>query len=438
MYRPSFLFLALFTLFALPAPGFADAPAWDELGIPAGGRIYLAGGRSPGQVALAIYFHAGTATAPAASPLPLLAPRAFLDDGSQDFASELAARGWSLRSRCDLDGAGVFLAGPRMDLEEVLTHLLERLEAPAALDQASLDRAWERLQEDWERWSGVPEVALRETLAARHYGEHPYAAGLGRVRPETAVKPKLEALRAFLAERYQAGGMVMLIAGDLDPAAILARWQTRFDALPGVLAAPPSLLRHAPAGGEHRQEGAGRTLMLLQFPGPPGGAKTAAATAVLAGVLSQRLHMDIQKAGLGSSATAWYDFTSPGPQPVAIQVRDFPPGKLPALRVLVDRIVDRMRHGEFSEYQVITAKDIIFQQMDAATGRGEGVQVEGLGPLMNWGQQVLRHALHFHRWRVPFERRLMDTGKPEVIEAAQSLSAEQATLGLLLPSSELD
>ena len=311
--------------------------------------------------------------------------------------------------------------------------MIRRVELGVPISQGDLDRAWDGLEADWERWSRAPEVSLRALMSAGHYGDHPYAVGLGRERPEGAAAPRLEDLRAFVRERYQAGAMQLLVAGDLDPRAMLASWRDRLDALSGRILLVPEPGGVAPGGGEFRLPSAGRDLMLLQFPVPAGDVDAAAASAVLAGVLSIYLKEELPKAGLAWTASAWFDYTAMGPQPLEVRVRDFPGERSDELRAMLPRIFERIGEGSFSEYRVITAKDNLYQQMDVAAGLGDGPLRSEPAALMNWGQQVLRHGLHFRRWRVPFERALLATAKEDVAEAARRyLVMERATLGLLI------
>ncbi len=434
--RVRILLLLLLIGLSLSSPASA-APTWEEYGIPAGGRFYFAGGLSPDLASVSVYFPAGTAVRPDAPLLPLLASRVFLGPEGLDAGglldADLAAIGWKRRVRCDLDGAGVFLAGPKRSLEPVLGRVLRRLESAEPITQDDLDRAWSSLEADWERWSRAPEVNLRADMARRHYGEHPYAVDLGRRRPESAARPDLEALRAFVGERYQAGAMQLLVAGDLEPAALLDRWQDRLDALPGRILLVPESTGEVGGGGEFRHAADGRNLMLLQFPVPAGDVDAAASTAVLAGVLRMYMKEELPRAGLAWTASAWYDYTAMGPQPLEVRVRDFPGERGEEVKTMLLRIFERIAAEDFSEYKVITAKDILFQQMDVAAGRGEGPRDSDVNTLLSWGQQVLRHGLHFRRWRVPFERSLLATSKEDVADAARRyLDLERATLGLLI------
>jgi hypothetical protein len=435
------LLLLLLAIQPLPVQGEA---AWTELGIPAGGRIMLVGGLSPGQAMIGLTFPAGTATLPGTPLIPLLAPRTWIGttglagkDG--DLRRDLELLGWSLETHCDRDGAGLILGGPVAGLAAVTERLLGRLEAVENAP-ARLDLAWREQERAWQAAGESPEMALRSGLAALHHGKRPYAVGLGldRIKPEGATPPDAEAMAAFLDERYQAGGMVMLVAGDLEPEAFLKRWRGRLERLPGRLLPPPIVPSAMDAGGGELRLAAGdRPLLILQYPGPQGAEESSGAAAALAGVLTQRMQEDIRGAGLARGASAWFDFTSPGHSPLEIQVRGFDPARLDELRTQLGRVFKRMREGEFSEYAVITAKDNLFQAMDAASSPDGKPHNDDGEALRRWGRTVLRHALHFGRWRSLFERRLLDTGKPEVQAAAQRLLVdERATLGLLDPGGE--
>ncbi len=434
----------LMLIFTIQAPSVRGEALWSEFGIPAGGRIKLVGGLSPGQAMIGLSFPAGSSTRPTEPLIPLLAPRCWigsagLSDDGDDLRRDLGRLGWTLETYTDLDGAGLILGGPVEGLATVMERMLLRLELVKP-EPVNLDLAWEEQELIWGSTGESPEMVLRDGLAVRHHGRRPYAVsrGLGRIRPEGAVPPTAEAMTAFLTERYQAGGMVMLVAGDLEPDAIRAKWRRRLEKLPGRLLPPPSVPPNWDRGGGELRLAAGdRSLLILQYPGPQGAEESCAAAATLAGVLTQRMQIDIRGAGLASSASAWIDFTSPGHSPLEIQVRGFDPSRLDALRTQLDRVFHRMREGEFSEYSVITAKDNLFQAMDAAAAPKGKPNGEDGDALLRWGRNVLRHSLHFGRWRSLFERRLLDTGKPEVQAAAQRLLLnERATLGLLDPDGE--
>jgi hypothetical protein len=412
--------------------------------LPAGGRLLLAGGISPGLACLSLALPAGTASRPEDPLLPLLAPRAFL--GAQatwapgtPLETALARLGWRVESHCGLESAEISLLGPTAGLDTVLGFLVERLRVSGVLGPEDLEAAWRDLQADWERLAASPELALREAMAAAAYAGHPYARGEGRLRIVGAAPPAVASLAGYVGERYQAGCLVMLLAGDIDPAALLGIWQARLDALSGRPLVAPPRADATGQGGELVRAAAEPTLLLYHFPGPPGDREGAPAAALLAGVLNLFVQTDLRGAGLVSSGSAWYDFTCPGPRPIELQLRGFVPERLPAVKAQVERILERLRSGDFSEYQVITAKDQLFMRIDAAAGQGSPPADDGVRALSLWCREVLREALYFARWRPHFVQQTLGASRESLGQAAKLwLLPERATLGLLLPAESLD
>ncbi len=434
----------LILITTIQAPSARGEALWSEFGIPAGGHIMLVGGLSPGQAMIGLSFPAGSSTLPDNPLVSLLAPRCWigadgLPGGDGDLRRDLGRLGWSLETFIDLDGAGLILGGPVEGLAVVMERVLTRLEL-AKLEPSDLDLAWDEQEVIWQSAGESPEMVLRDRLAIRHHGQRPYAVSrnLRRIRPEGVAPPAADTMTAFLTERYQAGGMVMLVAGDLEPDTFQVKWRRRLEELPGRLLPPPSVSPSLDeGGGEIRLTAGDRSLLILQFPGPQGAEQDCATAAALAGVLTQRMQIDIRGAGLARSTSAWFDFTRPGHSPLEIQVRDFDPTRLDAIRGQLELVFQRIRVGEFSEYTVITAKDNLFQAMDAVSAPDGKPSGEDIEALRRWGQNVLRHSLHFNRWRALFERRLLGTGILEVQAAAQHLLVnERATFGLLDPEGE--
>ncbi|MBN2172162.1 MAG: insulinase family protein [Candidatus Krumholzibacteriota bacterium] len=419
----------------------------EELDLAAGGRVLAADTGRPGWICLGVAFPAGTAHAAVNPVLAALAPRVFLGSvlegapGREPLDAWLRARGWTRATSLEPDGASLCLAGPAAGHEDVLRHLLSRLQHPGRFDQAELDRAWREQEAEWERLAASPEVALRDAMARRHFGDHPYRWRQLQARPEDARPPAPADLRAWLDARYHAGAVLVLAAGDLDPEDFIRCWQVDLDRLPGGPSPPtavPALIH--PGAGRLEQRASGATpLMVLQYPGPRGDGPQAAACALTAGVISQLLREGFVAPGLAASAGAWYDYTSPGPQPLEVQVRGFAAADLALVSERVERVIDRVRKGEFSRYQVITAKDDIYERLDEGNWRGEGPAGGGRGDLLRWCQDLLRQQWQLPRWRDRFETRLLGTGSEQIAaDAAQRLRRGAETLGLLLPGEGLD
>ena len=437
---PGAIFLACALWHGAQATSGQDV-AREELVLPSGARLTVV--QTPGAqlASLGLYFPAGTARTPDQPALAYLAPRLFLgsrmesvaDDSSlEDFLGE---SGWRVTEKSDLDGAGILLAGQADRLETVLRHCLSRLSHPDRWDEAEFARAWREHRQRLDAWAQNPETLLRARMAARQYGEHPYRCGLGQRDESPAPSP--EALRAFMNEHYQAGAASILAAGPFDPEGFLADFMADFDALEGHAPAAPVLSGFEPGAGRIELEGEAAQI-IVQFPGVPGAHADAPALALLAGVLQQLLQNDLAgDAQLARSASAYYDYTAAAPRPLEVQVRQFAPEDREQVEARLARILERLRAAEFSEYQVITAKDAIFQSMDAVAKKGP----RGSDPdaLLNWSWDTLRQSLHFARWRDSFEMRVLGTGKERIAaQARASLDLDRATFGLLMPAEGLD
>ena len=438
MIFPRRRFLTALCALALAAsPAGAAIESWQEISIQAGGRLIVAETGASGLACAGFAFPAGTAQTPDEPSLAWLAPALFADrepGGALDRL--LAEEGWTLRTETGLDLGGVYLSGPTASLGSAISLLIERLERVTDFDDAALARAWAELEDRWARWDTNPEVELRSRMASALYGDYPYRNFLGQSRPADAAPPAPERMRAFLATHYQAGALTAVVSGDLGTQTFLRDWQARFDRLEGRRPAPllfPTL-RASGDRIEMRDEG-GMGLLLLHYPGPVGADAGAVAFSLVAGVLSHFLKADLVDAGYARSAIAYYDFMSPGSRPLEIQVRGFLPASGEVVEGLVYRLVDRLRGGEFSEYQMITAKDTVFQGIDAYSRKGGGPVAATSGALLLWTQGVARSAIHYRRWSDAFESRLLKgVGKREIARAAaQRLLPGTETFGLLLP-----
>jgi zinc protease len=126
---------------------------------------------------------------------------------------------------------------------ELLAELLTEAAYPA--EQVNGERA--RVAERIAIARSQPGVIARTALAARRYGNHPYAAQLPRT--ELVEKVKAPALRTLHRERMLPVGSSLVLVGDLDPAAAtdavataMAGWSTTGEAVevPPVRLTPPA------------------------------------------------------------------------------------------------------------------------------------------------------------------------------------------------------
>jgi hypothetical protein len=437
------LALVLGLLAMLMASAAAGAMPWREFDLPAGGRMILAN-TGPDDLALvALAFPVGSAHAADNPALVQLAPLLFLRNRALDgetLLERLSDWGWSQRGSVTLESTSLVLHGPRESLAAVLERVVAALAQPDAFRAADRDEAWAELEIRRRRWAQNPEVALRAAMAERRHGAHPYRIGQGQILPAGSGPPADDRLRRWLLEHWGIGGALVLLAGDLEPERLLTVWRRPFEALPATAAA--SLEAAGAEGGSGRMEldGGGRpNLLLVHYPGPAGDGPAAATFSLAAGVLHQLLKWELAGKGYAFAASAWYDFTQPGPRPLEIQVRGYPTAGTEELLAHLDSLIERLRQGDYSEYQLITAKDNLFERMDAATAASDGPAGIGVGPLLVWAQNLLQHNLYFRRWRDGFERDLMAASKEDVtLAATQWLRDDARTLGLLLSPPELD
>jgi len=420
---------------ALPA---AAAPDWQEATLAGGGRVLAVGGGAGDYTALLLAFPAGLSQAGDDTRAARLAPALFAGPGWEfGLSSDLRRLGWEMRHRVDADLALITLDGPSAGLDTVMDYLLGRLKHPE-FDGDLFEAACAELRRDEEKWSANAEVALRQELAELHYGDHPYARASRRL--ETGPWPGAAEAQGFLDERYGSGGLFLLAAGDLSAGGFLERWLPELDRLTGNAPALAELPPLEPGAGRLERPGEERReLLILQFPGEEPGSAAAVQQALAAGVLHQLLQRDLRGRGMAMSASAWLDFSARGPRPLEVQVRGFAPENRQLIEDTVEELLRRLREGEFSQFQVITAKDVILQRMDKHSRRGEGPPRSGAAGLRAWCEELARQSLHGRERGERFRQGVME-GSLESISAyaRERLLMERGTTGLLLPGAALD
>jgi len=137
---------------------------------------------------------------------------------SVELAEQLQAMGATLDAFSDSDEvglAGSALAPHLAPFLELLSDVVVRPSFPA--DEVELNR--ERYRQELTLARSQPASAAREALLQRLYGDHPY--GWGMPSDEAVDKVRPAALRTFHGQRLQPQGSVLVIVGDVRPAATL-------------------------------------------------------------------------------------------------------------------------------------------------------------------------------------------------------------------------
>jgi zinc protease len=145
-----------------------------------------------------------------------------------------------------------------------------------------------------------PGVIARAALAARRYGEHPYAIALPDAELVSAVDG--EALRVLHRERVLPAGSTLVLVGDLDPRAVT---DVVADALSGwtgtgtAVEAPPAPDRYEPGIELVDRPGAVQSNLRLGGPAPartdPDLAAVRLANMIFGGYFSSRLVENIRE-----------------------------------------------------------------------------------------------------------------------------------------------
>jgi len=196
---------------------------------------------------------AGTMTAPRTQP------------ALADLVGKMLARGTTTRTKeqigallddvgatrsytTQLTELGFEANGMARDLPLMLDILAEELRRPA-FAAAELAKARKDLENDYLRADDDTSLRAQQRLGQLAFGPgHPYhpAGRAEKLRSLAAITN--EELRAFHRQRYDASGMILAIAGDVDPAATLALVEKLFGDVPaGERASFAALPRTLPA-----------------------------------------------------------------------------------------------------------------------------------------------------------------------------------------------
>jgi zinc protease len=205
--------------------------------------------------------------------------------------------------------------------------LVLRLEADRMrnlrLDGAAIESERQVVMEERRtRTEDDPEGYLSEELSSLAFRAHPYGwpvigwmEDIGRIRPPD--------LRAFYDTYYQPNNAMLVVAGDVDRARVLARVRALFGPIPRGPAPPPVTAVEPPPTGERRvtvrKAGAQLPLVVIAYHVPSAASsKDAAALELLSVILSEgrasRLYRRlVYEARIALSASGEYSYHSRDP-----------------------------------------------------------------------------------------------------------------------------
>ena len=420
-------------LLALMIPPLAAfAMDWEEAGLPCGGHLIVAGGDDGGWVSCVLAFPAGVSESAETPATAHLALRLMLDAAGSgtSLAESLADLGWQARLEMSEDVAMLILSGASENLEKLIGPIDRAIRNRTDFDTADLDRVRRALETDYRRWEANPEAKLRALMARKLFGAHPYGAGRGH-RPGSP--PTADQVRTFLETRFSPGGMQILLAGDLVARDALESWTSVLDRLEGPRPLRAKLPKPLYGKGRITGEPSPRGLLLVQLPGLPVDDPRASQLALASGIIQLLCEADLRDAGLARSVSSWYRFTADGPAALEITLRGLGAEQLGMAEAVLDRILERLREGDFSEYMVISAKDRILQRLEIHSAQGE-LPSKGVVELAAWSAETSRQALLLRGKRGNFESRLL-LGNIGSISAFCSdwLLPEYAVVGVSMP-----
>lgn len=257
-------------------------------------------------------------------------------DPDLDFSRVVTANGGEDNAFTTLDSTTYFqqIASDRLDL--VMGMEAERMTGLALEEGEVLTERDVILSERRERVEGSPAGPLREQLSAALYLNHPYGRPVIGWAQEIAAMDR-EAALAFYRAHYAPDNAVLVVAGDVTPAAVEAMALHHFGAIPAAGIAPRRRPQEPPPLAPRRltlaDARAAQPYMVRSYLAParrPGDQDEAAALTLLAGLLgsgitsefAQALQLGPQATALG--ADAGYDTVSldPGTFSVSLVPRD--------------------------------------------------------------------------------------------------------------------
>ncbi|MEA1675649.1 pitrilysin family protein [Nitrospirillum sp. BR 11163] len=240
----------------------AKASLVERVVSPGGIEVWLVRDAKNPIIALNWSFRGGAATDPA-DRLGLAAMAAgLLDEGAGDldsaaFQNRLADHSIGLAFMASRDWFSGALLTLRENREEAFTLTRLALTAPR-FDADAIARIRGQLQVAVRREEADPVTVAYHTLARQLFPGHPYGHPL-RGTADTLAAITADDLRGFAARRLARDGLLVTVAGDIDPVELGAAVDWIFGALPATAA--PAAITDVPPATEGRS-------VTVPWPGP--------------------------------------------------------------------------------------------------------------------------------------------------------------------------
>jgi len=281
---------------------------------------------------------------------------------SVDIARALQGLGGSLGAGVDPDRlliAGSALASGLSGLLELLADVV----TAAAFPAREVDGERERLASDLVVARSSPGVLAGLALARRLYGDHPYARTLPHPEEVRAVTPAQ--LRSLAGARVVPAGALLLLVGDVRPAAALDAVEKALADWPAGTAAPrPAAPPPIEPGPTRLVDRPGAVQSNLRLAGPalrrddPSYAALQLANTIYGGYFSSRLVANIREdkgytysprssvehSALGSTLHVGADVATEVTAPALVETR-YELGRIATLPVAEDELADARRYA---------------------------------------------------------------------------------------------
>jgi len=211
-----FLIALCAVLFAPLAGATLPVQHWQT---PAGARVYLVENHDLPMLDVSIQFPAGNAwegdrPAGTAALTARLFSAGTAGLSEQEVSDRLADTGAQLAPTIDDDLAGFSLRTLSSAAElESSTGLLSALLAAPRFPESVLEREKARTISGLREAETKPETQADRAFSSAVFGTHPYGRDAD---PASVMRVSREDLQVFYAQRYRAGGAVLVLVGDID------------------------------------------------------------------------------------------------------------------------------------------------------------------------------------------------------------------------------
>ncbi len=373
----------------------------------------------------------------------------------RDIKREFTSRGARWNGTTYFDRTNYFLTfdSTPANLEWALELEADRM-VNSFISRADLDSEMTVVRNEFESGENSAGRVLSQKVARAAYQWHNYGRSVIGNRSDIENVP-IERLQAFYASYYQPDNAVLVVAGDFDPATVLALVARHFGAIPKpARKLPTTYTTEAAQDGEREVvlRRAGESPFLsLHYHAPPGTHADYAAFDILSMVLGDtptgRLHKALVERGLATSVSGGdrmlaergalvFSATPPKPgtgqQPARLRCgRDTCPApkvdSLATLREAFIATVENLAANPVTEDEVTRAKTRLLTQMDVTMTRTHQFATH----LSEW--------VALGDWRMFFRYRdyINAVSASAVNRAAQShLIRSNRTVGVFLPEAQ--